>query len=262
MYEIETVRDFFNVALKEYGLMNDVAIKVFRDYINNTTIEIDDPFPLKQFISLYTDIEWEIQQFKAWFEEKLSRGGEFGKQTPRKSWETGEWNSLVFLNFPLRLFKECKQSYIYIFGGRYFATKDIMRIGVEYDNRYRFHTPQLSPDEIVKRVWDVKRKEELVEIYDAKQRRKFVQRQYFILQEAVDTSPKQYAIFVGESYASTSTGFHRIFKDKIQDGSYKLIAQTQNTCRSKRYGSKTALLVSTEPVQYPDFVETYSYWLV
>ncbi|MEN3051324.1 MAG: hypothetical protein ABC596_05880 [Candidatus Methanosuratincola petrocarbonis] len=159
-----------------------------------------------------------------------------------------EWKGVKFQSFPLVLQKDTKGSRVWIFGGRYFSLTGHWA-GVEYEGRYRFHTPHLEPEEIIGTIWDLRKMEERVKIIDSKGERLELEREYFCLSPSQEEKPQWYATFLGGHYKYTLAGLgrDRNYRQSIENNAGVVIAKTSNHCRSKRYGSSAALVLTRKP---------------
>lgn len=164
------------------------------------------------------------------------------------------WKGVKFQTFPLKCLKKTNNSLIWVFGGRYFSLFGRWE-GVEYTGRYRFHTP-LPPDEnreqfVVSGLWDMRKMREWVLITNAKGERTQIQRGYFCLEPSEAARPNWYATFIGGYYKSTLRGIgqDRDYEQyvELKDGQQvEVLAVTQNTCRSGRYGNYASFVISGE----------------
>jgi hypothetical protein len=109
------------------------------------------------------------------------------------------WNDVSFHNFPLRVWKETKNGYIYVMDGISLNNDTTNAICV---GRYRFHTPKLSTDDICRYIWDVRKMKELVYV-DGKEK----EREYFCLENPRSSSAvaKHFMLFTSKKYEKVAS---------------------------------------------------------
>ncbi len=109
------------------------------------------------------------------------------------------WNDVSFHNFPLRLWKETKNGYIYIMDGICLNNDTTNAICV---GRYRFHTPKLSVDDICRYIWDVRKMKERVFVFVGENKEE-KEREYFCLENPHPLSSpevKYFMLFTSNKY--------------------------------------------------------------
>ncbi|RLC37019.1 hypothetical protein DRH29_03300 [candidate division Kazan bacterium] len=160
-----------------------------------------------------------------------------------------EWEGVKFQNFPLDEEKETAGSKIWIFGGRYFSLFGHWA-GVSYTGRYRFHSPRVSIKEIMGKTWNLRKMKEKVLIINAKGEKKEIEREYFCLAEAENPEPRFYACFIGGYYKRTLRGIgrDRSYRQFVE-GEAEVLATTENSCRSGRYGNYASFIISENPLK-------------
>jgi hypothetical protein len=106
-----------------------------------------------------------------------------------------KWDNVSFHNFPLRLWKETLNGYIYVMDGISLSNNNTNAI---WGGRFRFHTPKMNPDEICKHIWDVRKMKEWVCV-DEKEK----EREYFCLENPHSSSSavaKHFMLFTSNKY--------------------------------------------------------------
>ena len=160
-----------------------------------------------------------------------------------------EFRGVKFHSFPLILEKRCKNTDVYIFGGRYFSIFPNNWKGVSYEGRFRFHVP--SEKDMTEGIWDLKKIKEKVLIVDAKGERVEIERVYFTIYPSDEETPKYFADFIGGYRKTTMLGVgkDRNYSEYVVNEDAEVLATTSNSCRSGRYGSHTSFVISSTPIE-------------